>query len=82
MLEEEGFQVGKVVVLKSGGPMMTIRESKAHRGDYFNLAWWEVTCLWFDSANKLQTSVFSSVELEVTDVDLTKRQDLHIVPYP
>ncbi len=70
------------MVLKSGGPLMTIRESKAHRGDYFTLAWWEVTCVWFDSSNRLQSSTFSSVELVVEEEDLTKQQDLRVVPYP
>lgn len=81
MLEAEGFSVGDVVVLKSGGPVMTIRASKAHRGDYFTLAWWEVTCVWFDSANRLQTSVFSSIELVEADKDLAKQQGLRVVPY-
>jgi len=82
MLKEEEFAIGTVVVLKSGGPMMTVREAKAHRGDYFHLAWWEVTCDWFDSANRLQSSVFSSLELAVPEEDLTDQQDIHIDPYP
>jgi len=81
MLDEEGFCVGDVVVLKSGGPVMTIRTAKAHRGDYFTLAWWELTCVWFDSANRLQESVFSSVELLAAEEDLTKQQGLRVVPY-
>jgi len=76
----EDFRVGGVVTLKSGGPLMTIREAKTHKGDYFNLAWWEVTCVWFDSANRLQTSIFSSDELVIEEESQArKRQDLHAV---
>jgi uncharacterized protein YodC (DUF2158 family) len=49
------FEVGSVVQLKSGGPLMTV---KAITGR-------EVTCTWFDDDNKLQSATFPAEVLKL-----------------
>lgn len=50
---------GDVVVLKSGGPRMTVR-SRTPEGDLF--------CNWFDG-RELKGSSFAEVTLERSDID-------------
>lgn len=54
------FQIGDVVKLKSGGPVMTIQ----NLGDYSGPSGIKngAFCIWFDG-NKQQTSVFEVVTL-------------------
>ncbi len=50
------FNIGDVVRLKSGGPVMTV--SKADIGDSM------VDCIWFDTTGKKFTSSFDEATLE------------------
>jgi uncharacterized protein YodC (DUF2158 family) len=67
-----GFQKGDVVVLKSGGPMMTVNGI----GNYVENGGPEngVGCIWFDG-NKQSGSVFDAATLEKyeTAVPLRRR---------
>ena len=58
------IQVGSTVVLKSGGPVMTIQEigKKSMDPNGADHAW----CHWFDK-NKLTTGVFPLTSLELND---------------
>ena len=53
----ENDNIGKRVQLVSGGPWMTIAKQKLIVGDdpYFMFH-----CIWFDSENRLQSSVFEA----------------------
>jgi len=55
------MKVGDVVVLKSGGPKMTVCGVKA---DYFA----SIFCQWFDSKLQLQSGNFVPEQLIVQDV--------------
>lgn len=50
------FEIGDVVLLKSGSPMMTVNEI---------LEDGKVECSWFDDKNILQYSVFKSQLLKI-----------------
>ena len=50
-MDEEKLKVGDVVMLKSGGPSMTIIETEKISEQY-------VTCQWFNEDNKLQKENF------------------------
>ena len=58
------FEKGDVVMLKSGGPKMTIEEYKLEVGlNYTRRSDHSVYCAWFDTDNKLQTKVFEQEAL-------------------
>lgn len=50
------FQPGTVVQLKSGGPLMTVKQD---RGDD------QIVCEWFDSKQEPQARAFAAASLEV-----------------
>lgn len=49
------FKPGEVVVLKSGGPLMTVKFHEEYR----------VACTWFDSKGQLQVNEFGPEQLEL-----------------
>ena len=49
------FKKGDIVLLKSGGPKMTIREIEDDG---------EILCVWFDEKNILQSNTFEEYELK------------------
>ena len=56
-MDEKKFSVGDVVILKSGGPDMTIIKTEG-------LGEKCVECKWFDEHNKLHKEKFSKEELD------------------
>ncbi len=60
MAKSKEFKVGDVVILKSGGPPMTISESPSRLGDSY------IQCHWFDpkdhSRTKLETFLKSTLK--------------------
>lgn len=54
----EQFKPGDVVVLKSGGPSMTVESIEEDGG---------VSCCWFDEHGKEDTSVFSPAMLRLDE---------------
>jgi uncharacterized protein YodC (DUF2158 family) len=55
------FKAGDVVQLKSGGPLMTIKEVGEFAG--YNQG---VRCVWF-AGSKMQTGIFDSASLKAAD---------------
>lgn len=53
------MQVGDLVQLKSGGPIMTVAWSNAEYGD--------TKCQWFDERNELKEAIFVSGQLKILD---------------
>jgi uncharacterized protein YodC (DUF2158 family) len=51
------FKIGDTVRLKSGGPLMTVKETS---GD-------QVRCQWFDEKHSVQTHLFLAAMLEADD---------------
>lgn len=63
MVSEEKFQIGDLVVLKSGGPVMSVNSVGADTA----------TCKWF-AGKKHETGVFNVATLRrATDDDLGKK---------
>lgn len=58
---------GDVVVLKSGGPMMTVESVEdMEQGE---LRWAEVKCSWFDSGGGVASRIFAPDALRVVSAD-------------
>lgn len=55
-----GFEVGEVVVLKSGGPRMTVAGEDGFNEDM-------VACTWFDEKNKVVRDSFPPQSLKRYD---------------
>lgn len=51
------WKTGDVVMLKSGGPDMTVQKVRGS----------EIDCHWFEAGTKLQSGVFNEDELETPD---------------
>ncbi len=62
-MAENDFKQGDVVILKSGGPSMTIDSFVYNqvKGTYYTD---RVVCIWFDEDSKLQRENFQTVSLE------------------
>ncbi|MDX1483229.1 MAG: DUF2158 domain-containing protein [Alphaproteobacteria bacterium] len=54
----ENLVAGEVVVLRSGGPRMTVEEVAYDNGDIL------ITCSWFDENNRRQREQFLSKMLD------------------
>ena len=52
------FKVGDTVRLKSGGPLMTVREILSSKS---------LKCQWFDDKSKLQIDIFVPETVEAVD---------------
>lgn len=63
-LAMDKFQPGDVVVLKSGGPVMTVEKY----GDFLGGERPEYKCVWFEK-NKKHESIFAEDLLESADDD-------------
>lgn len=64
------FQKGDVVVLKSGGPKMTVaNDAFSHRGE-------EITCIWFNEVAEMSLSraVFEEATLQLYDAKTAEKQ--------
>ncbi|MFY1894730.1 DUF2158 domain-containing protein [Achromobacter xylosoxidans] len=61
------FQLGDVVMLKSGGVLMTVKEV----GDYSNFMGPVdgVMCIWQDEKGKTDTKVFEAFLLKKVEID-------------
>jgi uncharacterized protein YodC (DUF2158 family) len=59
----QGFEVGQVVRLKSGGPLMTIKGIDV----YGNVPHIQAKCEWFDKGHKREEGVFELPTLECAD---------------
>ena len=57
------FKAGDVVVLKSGGPSMTVESVRSDAGGNIR-----INCMWFDGP-KVQRELFSPDSLELCDKD-------------
>lgn len=56
------FQVGDIVRLRSGGPLMTV-EAFDKYGMY--VGEWKYLCKWFDDENKLTEGLFKEPQIEL-----------------
>lgn len=61
-MSNETFSIGDVVVLKSGGPPMTVFSSPASRADQ------QVGCVWFDKDGGIQQRVFEPGTLKLCEM--------------
>ena len=62
MSEEQEFEMGDIVKLKSGGPPMTVNENRTIELDRM------VQCIWFCNDGKVEKSWFPFETLEPVDV--------------
>ena len=58
----KNFQVGDVVKLNSGGPLMTVSDVESIQTE-MGQSLIVITCQWFDSNNELKQGEFDSDEL-------------------
>jgi uncharacterized protein YodC (DUF2158 family) len=57
------FNKGDIVVLKSGGPDMTVQHVEGAVDDFAAV----ITCRWFDQKGSLQTAGFDPETIKKTD---------------
>jgi uncharacterized protein YodC (DUF2158 family) len=57
------FNIGDLVCLKSGGPVMTVESVAPSRGSYGSDYYW---CCWFDSSPRIAWPSYSTPMLQTT----------------
>ncbi len=65
---EQKFKTGDLVQLNSGGPIMTVRNYKKHRGLHQDtISNHLVDCSWFNNMDEIQTVTFEQDSLKLID---------------